>query len=485
MGIALPLGMSRCTEQPDHKAVPLKSIVGPSLSVVAAPQAGRWLKSVVFRPANAKPRRVSSASFVLKGSVPKANHFLHWASLATIVCALGLGGVHLKAQSIYGSVRGAVADPNGAAITGAKVSLTNEGTSETHATITNGAGQYIFSEVVPGTYSLTAESAGFKKFERKGVTIATQQEATADLKLEIGAVTESIQVTEAAPLVDTANASQGQVVTNQQVTDLPNMGRNPFLLSKLVNTVIPVGNPAYNRMEDQSGSSQISIAGGPVRGNNYLLDGIPITDADNRAIIIPSLEVVQEVNVQANTYDAEMARTGGGMFNTLMKSGANEYHGSAYGHLRRTGMDANSFFNNAAGVPISPEPNTTWGASFGGAVRIPKIYDGRNKTFFYLGEEHYDDTQSASQEFSLPTANERVGNFSGRCSTRRGTARYLQPERTTRERPSSAVPEQHHPGEPTESSRPGDSEFVSDAGLCPGLLWSLRSERLGHTALPC
>lgn len=348
-----------------------------------------------------------------KGSVPKANHFLHWASLATIVCALGLGGVHLKAQSIYGSVRGAVADPNGAAITSAKVSLTNEGTSETHATITNGAGQYIFSEVVPGTYSLTAESAGFKKFERKGVTIATQQEATADLKLEIGAVTESIQVTEAAPLVDTSNASQGQVVTNQQVTDLPNMGRNPFLLSKLVNTVIPVGNPAYNRMEDQSGSSQISIAGGPVRGNNYLLDGIPITDADNRAIIIPSLEVVQEVSVQANTYDAEMARTGGGMFNTLMKSGANEYHGSAYGHLRRTGMDANSFFNNAAGVPISPEPNTTWGASFGGAVRIPKLYDGRNKTFFYLGEEHYDDTQSASQEFSLPTANERVGNFQG------------------------------------------------------------------------
>src|ERR1035441_4927564 len=116
-------------------------------------------------------------------------------------------------------------------------------------------------------------------------------------------------------------------------------------------------------MEDQSGSSQISIAGGPVRGNNYLIDGIPITDSNNRAIIIPSLEAVQEVKVQANTYDAEMARTGGGMFNTLMKSGTNAFHGSLYGHLRRTDWDANSFFNNAAGIPITDRKSVVGGAS--------------------------------------------------------------------------------------------------------------------------
>ena len=123
---------------------------------------------------------------------------------------------------------------------------------------------------------------------------------------------------------------------------------------------------------------------------------MPITDATNRAIIIPSLEAVQEVKIQANTYDAEMARTGGGMFNTLMRSGTNTYHGSLYGHLRRTAWDANSFFNNAAGVPITDQPNDTWGASFGGAVWIPKLYNGKNKTFFYLGFEHYDDIQSSS-----------------------------------------------------------------------------------------
>ena len=349
--------------------------------------------------------------FPIQNSVKKLSLFLALLTLAlTSVCA----------QSYYGAVRGAVSDPTGASVAGAHVTLTNEGTGEVRSTLAGTAGQYVFNDVVPAVYMVQVESVGFKKFERKGITVGTQQEVTADIALEVGAITESVQVTEAAPMVETSNASQGQVVNNQQVTDLPNMGRNPFLLSKLVNTVQNVGNPAFNRMEDQSGSSQISIAGGPVRGNNYLLDGIPITDATNRAIIIPSLEVIQEVNVQANTYDAEMARTGGGMFNTLMKSGANEYHGSAYGHIRRTGIDANSYFNNAVGKPITPEPNTTWGASFGGKVWIPKLYDGKNKTFFYIGEEHYDDTQSASALFSLPTANELQGIFTG-DKTSKGT----------------------------------------------------------------
>src|SRR5262249_56640860 len=111
-------------------------------------------------------------------------------------------------------------------------------------------------------------------------------------------VTESVQVTAEAPLIESATASQGQVIDNQKLTELPNLGRNPFMLSKLVQNVIPVGNPAYNRMEDQSGSSQISIAGGPVRGNNYLIDGLPITDATNPAIIISSLEAAAHLTLQ-------------------------------------------------------------------------------------------------------------------------------------------------------------------------------------------
>lgn len=323
-------------------------------------------------------------------------------------CAAGI----VSAQSYYGGLRGTVADKEGGAIANAKVTLINQGTGTQRATVSTSVGEFVFSEVVPATYTLTIESPGFKKFQRTGIIIATQQQVSLDLKLELGQVSESVQVTEEVPLVESADASQGQVLDNQKITELPNLGRNPFMLSKLVQNVMPVGNPAYNRMEDQSGSSQISIAGGPVRGNNYLIDGVPITDANNRAIIIPSLEAIQEVKVQANTYDAEMARTGGGMFNTLMRSGTNEFHGSAYGHLRRTDWDANSFFNNAAGVPITDQPNDTWGASFGGPILIPKLYSGKNKTFFYLATEHYDDTQSSSSIFSAPTALEKAGDFS-------------------------------------------------------------------------
>ena len=341
-----------------------------------------------------------------------ARHSHNFRPAALALLLMIASALFLPGQSYYGGVRGAVLDPNGGAIQGAKVTLMDEGTGGQHSVLSTTGGEFVFSEVVPATYSLTAESPGFKKFDRKHVIVGTQQQVSVDLRLEVGQVTESVMVTESVPVVETANASQGQVLDNQKLTELPNLGRNPFMMSKLVQNVMPVGNPAYNRMEDQSGSSSISIAGGPVRGNNYLIDGVPITDSANRAIIIPSLEAVQEVKVQANTYDAEMARTGGGMFNTLMRSGTNEYHGTAYGHLRRTSWDANSFFSNAAGLPITDQPNDTWGASFGGKVFIPKIYDGKNKSFFYLAYEHYDDIQSSSNNYSTPTALEKLGDFS-------------------------------------------------------------------------
>jgi len=329
-----------------------------------------------------------------------------------MLLAMGFAALPLLAQSYYGVVRGLVVDQNGGVLVTAKVTLVNEGTSEQRATVTSTNGEYVFNEVIPATYTVICENPGFKKFERKGITVATQGQVTADLRLEVGQVTESVDVQESAALVDSATASQGQLLDNQKLVDLPNLGRNPFMMSKLSQNIVQVGPPAYNRMEDQSGSSMISIAGGPVRGNNYLLDGIPITDANNRAIIIPALESVQEVKIQANTYDAEMARTGGGMFNTLMKSGTNAYHGSLYGHARRTDWDANAFFSNAAGIPITDQPNTTWGASFGGKVWIPHVYDGKNKTFFFLGVEHYDDWSSDSANFNLPTLAERSGDFS-------------------------------------------------------------------------
>ena len=144
------------------------------------------------------------------------------------------------------------------------------GPAKLAAALSNGEGGFEFTAVVPATYTLVAETPSFKRFERKNIIVGTQEFVIVDVRLEIGAVTESVQVTGDGPLVASSNASQGQVLDNQKLADLPNMGRNPFMMSKLANTVVQVGPPAYNRMEDQSGSSMISIAGGPVRGNNYL-----------------------------------------------------------------------------------------------------------------------------------------------------------------------------------------------------------------------
>ena len=339
---------------------------------------------------------------------------------------------YAPAQTYQGAVRGAVTDPQGASIAGVKVTLTNTATGLSRSTLTTNSGTYSFNDIDPGNYAVVAESPNFKKYEQRGIVLATQEFVTVDVTMQVGNVTQSVTVNEDAPLVENSNASQGQVLDRQQLVDLPNLGRNPFTLSRVAQNVMPVGNPAYNRMEDQSGSSQISIAGGPVRGNNYLLDGVPITDADNRAIIIPTIEAVQEVKIQANTYDASMARTGGGMFNTLLKSGANEYHGVVYGSTRQTGWSANNFFNNAAGLPLPPQTNYTYALALGGKVWIPKVYDGKNKTFFWIAREGYDDTQSNSSQLYTPTALERVGNFSQTMAEGGGLLTIYDPTTTVK-----------------------------------------------------
>ncbi len=328
------------------------------------------------------------------------------------ISVLAAANTSASAQSIYGSIRGLVTDPSSAAVASGKVTLTNEGTSAQRSVVSSNLGEYVFNQVIPGTYTVSVEASGFKKVDRKGIVLATQGQLTVDLQLEVGSVTESVLVTEVVPLIETATASQGQLIDNQKLIDLPNLGRNPFMMSKLAPNIQLVGDPAYMRMQDQSGSSQISFAGGPVRGNNYLLDGVPITDMLGRAVIIPSLEAVEEMKVQTNTYDSEIGRTGGGMFNTLLKSGTNSYHGSLGGSLRNTDWEANAFFANRAGIPRTDQPNRTYYGSAGGPVWIPKIYKGKDRTFFWVALEGYRDTQGNSGTTAVPTLAERAGDFS-------------------------------------------------------------------------
>jgi hypothetical protein len=315
-------------------------------------------------------------------------------------------------QSYQGGLRGSLHDNSGAPLANVTLSLINEATSVTRSTVTNSSGEYVFDRVDPGKYKLEATSSGFKKLERSGVVIETQQQLLLDLVMEVGALTETVVITDDAPLIESANASVGQVISKQFLSDLPNTGRNPFSLAAISPNYVPAGNPTFNRQQDQSGSSQISLAGGPVRGNNYLLDGVPIADIGNRAVIIPTFEAIQELKMQVNNYDAEAGRTGGGVFNVSSRSGSNQLHGSLFGFLRPNPLQANNFFNNRSGIKRPDADYGLYGGSVGGPVYIPRLYNGKDKTFFWIAMEGYRMQSFLSETFTVPTVLERQGNFS-------------------------------------------------------------------------
>src|SRR6516164_4160566 len=163
---------------------------------------------------------------------PMALKYVAWRWLLAVAVVAAVSG-NAAAQSIYGSIRGLVMDPASAAIPNAKVTLTNEGTAAQRGEFSNSLGEYVFNQVIPGTYTLGAEAPGFKKFERRNIVLETQNQLTVDLRMQVGDVAESVLVTAETPLIDTATASQGQVIDNRKLLDLPNIGRNPFMMSKL------------------------------------------------------------------------------------------------------------------------------------------------------------------------------------------------------------------------------------------------------------
>ena len=234
---------------------------------------------------------------------------IHLVPIADVLVVLTLLTPSLSAQTNYGSVRGRVTDVQGAVTSNANVSLTNTGTQLVRSTRTNDSGDYFFTAVDPGTYTITISNSGFKRVERKGLIVALGATETVDEALEIGSVGETVNVSGTEPLIDTATASGGQVFSEQQVQDLPNLGRNPFILGKLDNNVTPVGDPRFVRFEDQNGTASVSISGAPIGANSYVVDGIPISTSTGGVTFVPSIEATSNVRVQANTYDAELGRT--------------------------------------------------------------------------------------------------------------------------------------------------------------------------------
>jgi hypothetical protein len=370
------------------------------------------------------------------------------AAAFVLACALDI-----HAQTFQGGVRGIVTDQAGAAVADVKVTLIDQATGEQRATLSNGTGEYSFTAVDPATYTVRAEAPSFKKFERPGVIVSTQGFPTVDIRLQVGDVTQTVNVTEESAILETANASTGQVVDKQKLDDLPNMGRNPFYETvKISQNVTPAGDPKFNRMEDQSGSSAISINGGPVTGNNYTLDGIAITNSSNQAVIVPTIEATQEVKLQINTYDAEVGRTGGGTFNLFLKSGTNALHFSGFGYEWFDPLIANNFFANSAGIQKVSQMWKNYGGAIGGPIVIPKLYNGRNKTFFWIAGEAYRQNQTSSTSVALPTAIEKTGDFSQSRYTN-GSLQTIFDPATTAINSNGTYTRQAFPGNVIPSSR--------------------------------
>ena len=241
--------------------------------------------------------------------------------------------------------------------------------------------------------------------ERAGVRVGTQSFLILDLTLEVGSIEESITVSGQTPLIETANASHGTVLDRAALETLPAPGRAAFLMAVSIPTVIATGDGQFNRQQDQSNASLLSLGGGPRRGNNYTIDGVAITDILNRAVANPTMEALDDVKVQVHTYDAEMGRTGGGVFNTTMRSGTNMFRGSGFFQTRPLWGQENNYFSELAG---RPKPESVYYLG-GGGVGGPII---RNKTFFFFAAENYHDIQSRSVSTAFPTAAERQGDFS-------------------------------------------------------------------------
>lgn len=287
----------------------------------------------------------------------------------------------------------------------ALVELVETTTGLTRATDSTAAGDYAFPNLLPGEYLLRASAPGFKAFERRGLRIRTQSVVTLDITLEVGAVTELVTVEGEAPLVDQATASIGTLVDRAWIDALPSAGRNIFITATLAPTVLATGDAQFVRQQDQSNSSLISLGGGPRRNNTYVLDGVPIVDALNRATLIPNLQAVDEVRVQLSAYDAEIGRTSGGVFNVTARSGSNAFRGNALYQNRPDWAVGRLFFAARNGIENPDSYYHLYSGGVGGPIR-------RNRTFFWASTEGYRTSTARNTVLVLPTDAERRGDFS-------------------------------------------------------------------------
>jgi hypothetical protein len=320
------------------------------------------------------------------------------------------------AQGTTAQIVGRITDPTGSAVPGAAIKVTNVDTGSVREAETNDSGAYVLPLLLPGKYRLTITKEGFRPVTRTGITLLVDQVVRVDQELELGSVTQEVQVTVAAPLLESETSALGQIVDSAKIQSIPLNGRSSFRLVQLTPGLIAstaangqFGDIPVNTNQDTT----FSINGGRQMSNEIHIDGVPSTAGQfNSITTIPSIEATQEFKVQSNNLSAEWGRFGGGVVNVSTRSGGNQFHGVLYEYLRNDLFDANEFFNKAAGRDIPPFRMNQFGGAAGGPVNLGKLYSGRNRTFYFADYQGTRWRRGETARFTLPTAEQRNGDFS-------------------------------------------------------------------------
>ncbi len=336
--------------------------------------------------------------------------------IAISLCLLASGAVF--AQDSRANLEGRVVDPEGSAVPGADVVVTSENTSVSQRTSTNEQGVWSVRFLNPGSYRITVSSGGFKTVERKNIVLQTADIKRVDVKLELGVVSETITVSADAPLIDTSAATAGTVVTGDALNDIPVMSRIPFQLATMSPGVQALDqNNNVAMMWSKNAASEIRVNGGrDNRSNEFLLDGMPNQNGDKVAFIPPT-DAVSEFRIMTNAYDAQYGRQAGATLNVSLKSGGKDYHGNIYEFNRNDFFGANTFQANRSGLPKSQTRYNLYGGTFGGPVWLPKVYKGKDKTFFFVSWEGIRNKDPRSGIRTVPDAAERQGDFTNSWTT--------------------------------------------------------------------
>ncbi len=325
---------------------------------------------------------------------------------------LSLCAALASAQEFRSTLSGRVVDQQQAVVPGVQVTAVQTETGARMETVSGHDGQFTLPFLLPGTYEVSAVAQGFKHYIRSGMVLSANERKAIDIALEVGALSESVTVTAQAPLLDTSSGSVGQVLSSEQVENIPLNGRNPLMMAQLWPGVTPQGGPVLTRPFDVSHTSDMSIAGAPPETNELLMDGTPNTVRAGRISYNPPMDAVLEVKVEAFQTDAAYGNTGGGTINLISKGGGNDYHGAAYYYNQVARLAATPFFINRSG---QQKPFMLWnqfGVTAGGPVLVPKLFNGRDRLFFYFAYEGIRQPNPNPLATTVPTEAMRKGDFS-------------------------------------------------------------------------